>query len=197
MEGEIERELLQNYERGVCCFSESYKSSLLWSHYGDRHRGICIGYSTDRTPAPKIERVIYGGGRCIKTSLLVSAILKGDLTARRKLDRDVLLKKSTDWSYECEWRLVGDSGVQQSPLQMKEVIFGLRCPGVVQHAIVQALDGRSTPVKFFEMCQAPRRYALRRRLLDLDELRAYYPTVAMSGQEMFPPIEPEVRGEGP
>ncbi len=28
----------------VCCFSESDKSILLWSHYADYHRGICFGF---------------------------------------------------------------------------------------------------------------------------------------------------------
>lgn len=38
----IQTELLQHYDKGVCCFSSKPNSSLLWSHYGDKHRGLCI-----------------------------------------------------------------------------------------------------------------------------------------------------------
>lgn len=41
---EIQRELHRHYERGVCCFSTTYARPLLWSHYGEQHRGLCIGY---------------------------------------------------------------------------------------------------------------------------------------------------------
>lgn len=29
--------------RGVLCFSRGWHNPLLWSHYGDKHRGICLG----------------------------------------------------------------------------------------------------------------------------------------------------------
>lgn len=69
---EIERELRRHYDRGVCCFSTTYGNPLLWSHYGDQHRGLCIGYGTNRSPKPKLRKVIYGGSRALKTSTLVT-----------------------------------------------------------------------------------------------------------------------------
>jgi hypothetical protein len=95
---EIHRELLKNYERGVCCFSTTSTSPLLWSHYGDQHQGICIGYSTERNPRPNLERVIYGGNRNIKTSKLVKALLDEEPEAKIELDRSVLLRKARGWS---------------------------------------------------------------------------------------------------
>ena len=47
---EIEREMLRQYDRGVCCFSAVINNPLLWSHYADQHRGVCIGYSLARVP---------------------------------------------------------------------------------------------------------------------------------------------------
>mgnify|MGYP002227506002 FL=1 len=29
----------------VGCFSERNDSLLMWSHYADEHRGLCIGYN--------------------------------------------------------------------------------------------------------------------------------------------------------
>lgn len=122
---------------------------------------------------------------------MASAFLTDNVHSNQILDRDVLLRKAKDWRYECEWRLIGASGEQDSPLLMTEVIFGLRCSEVVRHSIVEALKRRRPPVKFFEMRESPSRYTLRRVSLDLDELAAYLPRVAMSAEEMFPPVDPK------
>lgn len=29
----------------ISCFSETYKENLMWSHYGDQHKGVCIGFN--------------------------------------------------------------------------------------------------------------------------------------------------------
>lgn len=185
--GEIERELLRHYERGVCCFSADYKNPLLWSHYGDEHRGLCIGYTQNRIPRPRVHRVIYGGDRSVATSLLVDAFCLQKKESKKVLDRDVLLRKAKEWKYEREWRLIGETGVQDSPLLLTEVIFGLRCPESVKYSVVEALAGREKAVQFYEICESPNRYSLKRIDLDLNELRAYFPRVAASGEEIFGP----------
>lgn len=34
-------------ECGVCCFSKSYDSILMWSHYADYNRGVCFKFDVD------------------------------------------------------------------------------------------------------------------------------------------------------
>src|SRR6185369_16167015 len=41
---------------GVLCFSRSWSHPLLWSHYADKHRGICLGFDI---PDDDLENVIY------------------------------------------------------------------------------------------------------------------------------------------
>ncbi|MET0001514.1 MAG: DUF2971 domain-containing protein [Candidatus Thiodiazotropha lotti] len=182
---EIQRELERHYVRGVCSFSTTFSSPLLWSHYGDQHQGLCIGYGLNRDPTPILNKVIYGGNRSIKTSLLIKAFINNDKKAQTTLDRDVLLRKANGWSYEREWRLIGEQGVQDSPLLLKDVTFGIRCPISVMHSTIQALSGREEELSFYEMRTVQGSFALRRRLIDIDELSAYLPSTAMSGVEMF------------
>lgn len=189
---QIEHELHQHYERGVCCFSATYSNPLLWSHYGDQHQGICIGYGVERDPVPEFNKVVYGGNRAIKTSMLMGAFLEKDAQVKNDLDRDVLLRKARGWSYEREWRLIGNQGVQDSPLLLKEVVFGLRCTSSIKHTVVNALSGRDNDTKFFEMYPVQGSYALRRRRLNTGELSAYLPKTAMSGVEMFGSFTDEV-----
>jgi hypothetical protein len=181
----IDGELRQHYDRGVCCFSKSYSSLVLWSHYGDQHRGLCIGYGTDRAPKPQLQKVVYGKWRGIKTSALVQAFIHDDGDTKNQLDRNILLRKAREWGYEREWRLIGPQGLQESPLLLKEVTFGLRCPTAIKHAIVKALSGRNRTVRFYEVYSVPGQYVLRRKPLELDELSVFLPHTAVSGIEIF------------
>lgn len=183
---EIQEELRLHYERGVCCFSATYRSQLLWSHYGDQHKGLCIGYSPDRLPKPRMQQVEYGGNRLVPTSLLIKAIVFEDTDSKVELDRNMLLRKARGWKYENEWRLVGTPGAAESPLLLKEVTFGLRCPTSVVHAVTQALAGREgAPVHFYKMHMVRDSFRLSRKIVDLSKLSISMPRVAMSGIEMF------------
>src|SRR5207244_3707608 len=31
-------------DTGVSCFSKSYLKTLMWSHYSDKHKGVCLGF---------------------------------------------------------------------------------------------------------------------------------------------------------
>ncbi len=178
----IQTELLKQNNRGVCCLSEEYNNPLLWSHYGDQHKGFCIGYSLDRNPKPKINKVDYGGERTVSTSLIAKAILHQDEQARGVLDRQMFLRKAGSWQYEKEWRLFDSIGVQNSPLKLEEINFGIRCPDAVIHAVVEALEPRG--IKFYSMHSVWKTFDLD-RTDDLGELRAFLPRTSQSGIEIF------------
>jgi hypothetical protein len=121
----------------------------------------------------------------VKTSLIARALLENDCEAQNLLDRDVLLRKAPSWRYEREWRLLGNRGVQDSPLELVDVTFGLRCPAVLKYVVVSVLNPRA--IKFFEMHKLAGTFELRRELLDTNELCAYFPKIARSGEEVFGP----------
>lgn len=181
---DIERELRSRYGKGICCFSEEYNNPLLWSHYGDQHRGICIGYTLDRRPRPELKRVRYGGDRTITTRLLEQALVEKDADAIAQLDANVLLRKAPEWAYEKEWRLIGSTGLQESPLKLAEIIFGFRCSAAVQHTLMKALEGRADPIQFYEIVNKVGTYQLVRDDVDI-EYTARLPHVAASALEIF------------
>lgn len=82
----------------IACFSEKCDSMLMWSHYGDEHRGICVGYNLHEL---------------IENHNCFPVIYSNKMPQRKKLDignKDVLyeaiLTKSEDWKYEEEWRII-------------------------------------------------------------------------------------------
>lgn len=169
-----ERELLRQYDKGIVSMSERWESPLMWSHYGDQHHGICVGYSVPADAEEGVRKVQYGGGRIVAASLIAS-MLRGDPGAQRQVDNLVLLRKAEDWSYEREWRLIGRRGSQDSPLELEEIIFGIRCDIAVKFAVIQALAGRRRPISFYEMHEDQGTFDLRRREVDIDELSASLP----------------------
>jgi len=79
-----------NEKFGLICFSEDWVNPLLWSHYADKHRGICLGFEVDKRILRKI------------TYVKERSALRLPLT-NETADR-VLWTKYWDWKYEEEWR---------------------------------------------------------------------------------------------
>lgn len=170
----VEGELLRRYEGGIVSLTEREDCPLMWSHYGDQHHGIAIGYSIPEPRVRAVHKIKYGGSRLIQASK-IAAMLDGDEEAKREVDAAVLLKKAHAWRYEKEWRLVGKRGVQDSILEMEEVVFGLRCPVAVRYAVLRALEEREPEVKFYEIRQQAGRFILKKYLFDSSEILALLP----------------------
>ncbi len=180
----IEQELLRRYDKGIFSLAERDNCPLMWSHYGDQHRGIAIGYSVPAKTKQSVFKMKYGGSSMIEASK-VSSMLNGDEEARRVVDDAVLLKKAQDWRYEKEWRLIGQQGIQDSPMELEEIVFGMRCPQAVVYSVIKALEGRPTQVKFFEIRRKSETFLLKKYSLDVDELAASLPRRALSIYEEF------------
>ncbi|WP_031357907.1 DUF2971 domain-containing protein [Caballeronia sordidicola] len=186
----IENELLRQYNKGILSLATRHDCPLMWSHYGDQHRGLCIGYSVPEEARTQLHEVLYGGNRNVKASD-VAAMLAGDEQARVAVDEAVLLRKAPDWRYENEWRVLGTRGAEDSTLEMVEIVFGMRCGSTVMHTVASALKGREKPVELFEMHEVRGTFELQRSEVNVDELSVYYPRRALSAFEGFEFLDPE------
>ncbi len=180
----VEGELLRRYDKGIFSLAERSDCPLMWSHYGDQHKGVCIGYSVPERAAGDLHKIHYGGSRLIEASK-VAAMLDGDDAARQKVDDAVLARKAAAWRYEREWRLLGPRGLQDSPLELEEVVFGMRCSLTVKYAVVTALAGRHRGVKFYEILERRGRFILARYVLDTGELAGSLPRRALDVYDTF------------
>jgi len=167
----IKEELLMRYERGIFCLTSEATCPLMWSHYGDEHRGVCLGYSVTPYAKDQLYKVDYESGRRIMASD-IAAMIDGNEAALHRVDKAALLTKAPAWAYEHEWRLIGKHGLQSSRLKLEEVIFGLRCPHHVKFTIVKALEKREQPAQFLEICSEPDTFKLEKQSVDTDELLA-------------------------
>ncbi|WP_117191411.1 DUF2971 domain-containing protein [Rhizobium terrae] len=184
----VQEELLRRYDKGVFSLAERVNCPLMWSHYGDQHRGVCLGYSIPTAASQDVYKVRYGGSRLVQASA-VAAMLRGDEAAKRRVDEAVLLRKAKPWSYEREWRAIGPRGEQDSPLELEEVVFGMRCAPAVMFGVVQALSKRDRPIKFFEIHERRDSFLLAKRSVDVDELCAFLPRRCRSLDGMFEDLD--------
>ncbi len=100
-----------NMRRGlrVCSFSANNRSLLMWSHYSDMHRGLCIEYDVSSLPPNDARR--YALCPVIYTERLFDAgEYFRDAMQRRDFNNLWLTiacaHKAPEWSYEKEWRLI-------------------------------------------------------------------------------------------
>jgi hypothetical protein len=90
------RSALRNYKKKMCerfgliCFSEHWHNPLLWSHYADKHRGMCLGFDVD--------------GRGLKAVKYVKERSNLKMPPTKQSADELLFTKYRDWQYEEEWR---------------------------------------------------------------------------------------------
>ncbi len=98
-------------QSGVCCLTTKDDSILMWSHYSDAHRGVCIKFDIPLDDLENIsdDDIYFELAWRVKYSRLRPRIniLKEN---RDDLLRDLFLTKSDIWSYEEEWRLITKDG---------------------------------------------------------------------------------------
>jgi hypothetical protein len=94
-------------QTGISCLSESEKSLLMWAHYANNHRGMCVEYNLleiNRQLRFTAIPVIYSDSRVCFRSINMDSIDQDTHTAFI----ESLSTKSPEWSYEKEWRIIRD-----------------------------------------------------------------------------------------
>lgn len=90
----------------IACFSEENNNILLWSHYGDKHRGVVITFKNAfEYFENNILKVEYSDFR-IKMPFLDIFSQEKESIIKTEWERNILITKSDCWKYEKEWRLL-------------------------------------------------------------------------------------------
>lgn len=126
---------------GIICFSQSFESPLMWAHYADNHKGVCLKFEVreddcfDITYPESMGKFVEDK---LKNRSLASklAVLCNCRLPEKDLIK-ILTTKFNEWSYEKETRVFIplkdekdlDNGVQyenfNEGLQLKQVILGI------------------------------------------------------------------------
>jgi hypothetical protein len=125
---------------GVCAFSQSQGNRLMWSHYADEHRGICLTYAIPRSFIDENIDNIMGITNVDYDNSLSDWFLKevpklaGAHASFEDYAKTLLKKaltvKAKEWGYEEEVRFLRRSSGAQTinKENLVEVCFGLATP---------------------------------------------------------------------
>lgn len=114
---------------GILCFSRKWNNPVLWSHYADKHRGLCLGFDIPDQLAKNVRYV----GRRLKAEIEHDNSSDDTDSPGYKL----ITTKYSHWKYEDEVRLIFqlEHVQREGPnyfvpycdiLSLQEVVVGLR-----------------------------------------------------------------------
>ncbi|MDF1822524.1 MAG: DUF2971 domain-containing protein [Alcanivoracaceae bacterium] len=129
-----------NKNVGVFSLTETNNNELMWAHYADSHRGYAVAFDTEtdfffrRENDPKIcgemANVIYSD---TPPTVYLDP-------GKMNIPKELFFTKTTQWSYEKEWRMIrmlehADSVVEEKihlfkiePESVISIIFGSKFP---------------------------------------------------------------------
>lgn len=142
---------------GVLCFSRRWNNPVLWSHYADKHRGLCLGFDIPDQHAKKVR--------------YVDRRLKADIEHDNPSDDanspgyKLVITKHSHWKYEAEVRLIIPLKHAQRDgsnyfvsycdgLSLQEVVVGVRSK-ITDENLVSNLSHEDQRVSIIRTCLAP------------------------------------------
>lgn len=124
----LSRDLLKDTldKRGITCFSKRDDILLMWSHYSDKHKGVCLTFDFERDK--DFLTLPY------KVSYPESHPKVNPFINRGNETQFLLATKSKEWEYEKEVRVVKEAAVHTkfqgavgfNPLALTEIKFGYK-----------------------------------------------------------------------
>jgi hypothetical protein len=166
--------------RGVLSLATHWDNPLMWSHYADEHRGICVEFDTRDHRCDRLEPVTYSSTRFLLVSDLLEWQLNKSQEAERKINKQFFFAKAPQWRYEKEWRAIAPKhGVDDAPFRISAIYLGCRCDSSVQRAVVRLLADERDKVRFFGVWSKDDGFRLGRYPIDVDEILAMSPRTSV------------------
>ena len=110
----------------ILCLTNSYRNKLMWSHYADSHKGVCL---TIRVPKELVYPICYTSKRVYDNSDLNDILVLKNQKIKKNLivdysqlskDKQIAFIKDKKWSYEREYRITFNSTDTCNLIQKKE-----------------------------------------------------------------------------
>jgi hypothetical protein len=152
MKEEIEKEF------GIYSLTTKRDNFLMWSHYADSHKGICVGFDT---------KILSNHANSIfapityQENLPQHSILDND---ELKFMQQLLATKSIVWKYEDEYRLIKSQGARNEvliPLEgLVEIIFGCKIDTSCKAKLKEIITKNNPGCKLFDCFISKKKFEL-------------------------------------
>lgn len=138
-------------KRGISCFSQSDSKLLMWSHYADSHKGVCLTFD--------IQKDLDFFRNPYKVSYPDEYPIVDPFKDNERKELKVFLAtKSKEWAYEEEIRIIKESNympefrgnIKFSPKALTEIKFGYKTSEEQMRTIKNLVAGKYPHVKLFK-----------------------------------------------
>jgi len=130
--------------RGIYCLTNKPDNLLMWSHYGDSHRGLCFEFST--TP----NGSFFSNANPVKYTDTYPTI--GSYLSWEDCGDTSFLVKSQEWEYEQEYRIISNyAGHLEYPKELLVgIIFGCNVAYENIELVTSWISSRDTEINLFK-----------------------------------------------
>ena len=165
----------------------------MWSHYGDHHKGLCLEDETSLFDVATLGPVDYRAPRAVLAHDLLRWKIDGNAAGETKVRQTYFFSKSSEWSYEREWRDISPrAGVATLHFKLTAVHLGLRADFAIRQTIAKAL-AQNRDIDLFSMGAHQDTFELERSEEDRDYLEqstVREPPFIVFGRFREPPLPP-------
>jgi len=156
-----------NSKFGMASFSTIRNNVLMWSHYADSHKGICIGLDTDQL-ALWMEQKHHEGVEIRPVEVKYSTKMPY-LNPCKHPDAEIIYKsitsKSSNWRYEKEFRIIG-YGIPNQAFELPQgcivdVTMGALIPKSDEENLKSIVRGRKDKIKLYRSFMNNNGYGLK------------------------------------
>jgi hypothetical protein len=141
-------------EKGVCCFAGNNNNILMWSHYSDSHRGICLKFDM-------LEDVEFFTPP-IKIKYSEDYPYYNHIRNNSKMVESLIQTKSNMWQYEGELRVLktkaGAYNFKKEAL--KEITFGCNCSDTEIKRVIDLVLANGFTVEFTKATRNAKKFLL-------------------------------------
>lgn len=148
-EGVVMKALNARKEIGICSLSETNNSQVMWEMYSHNYEGYCIEYESKSSIDFQLNTfpVVYGNKR--ETNIIkilvgatlesfVASISNGQIS---QIDRGLdyihlFLTKFSEWSFQKEWRIIGEPNLKFPAPKIAAIYVGKKCSDENVHKIL-------------------------------------------------------------
>lgn len=154
---------------GILSLTEDPVNMLMWSHYGDQHKGIVLGIEIDEEESckqveyknefPKIDMSLSNAHFSMNFQSPENISREYTIELTDQIINDIFYHKAECWNYEKEWRIINQKfGLANYPGKLVEVIFGCRCSDSDKIAVKRCIT--DTNVKYKEIITSNNSFTL-------------------------------------
>lgn len=133
----IEKAFVANQRTGIGSLTENNKSQVMWEMYANHYKGICIEYDFTNEYQSMIDilPVVYGIKNkdnfiLILVNIVIDSLMyhfsSGALNNLDNIKKFVYLylTKYNEWSFQKEWRIIGEAASKYKVKKIKSIYLG-------------------------------------------------------------------------